>query len=188
MFTTPPSLLEQLRHLGASDAWEHFVKLYTPLLLHWARGLGLRQQDAEDLVQDVFLVLVQKLPQFRYDPNKSFRAWLRTVTLNKWKDRRPPPGRPRQVGSVPPAQQAILVSPELFEEAEYRQHVLGRALRLMQTDFEPMTWRAFWECVVAERPAKEVAAELGLSGPGAVYSATFRVMDRLRKELRGLLD
>ena len=32
-----------------------------------------------------------------------------------------------------------------------------------------------------------VAAELGLTA-GAVYAAKFRVLDRLRQELRGLLD
>src|SRR5665811_132490 len=39
-------------------------------------------------VQDVFTVLVRKLPAFRYDPHKTFRGWLRTVALNKWRDNR----------------------------------------------------------------------------------------------------
>ena len=39
----------------------------------------------------------------------------------------------------------------------------------------------------AERPPTQDAAELGLS-VGAVYAARFRVVDRLREELRGMLD
>jgi DNA-directed RNA polymerase specialized sigma24 family protein len=39
----------------------------------------------------------------------------------------------------------------------------------------------------AGRSATEVAAELGLS-VGAVYAAKFRVLNRLRRELHGLLD
>lgn len=45
------------------------------------------ESAASDLVQDVFLVLVQKLPEFQYDSKGSFRAWLKTVTLNKWRQR-----------------------------------------------------------------------------------------------------
>jgi DNA-directed RNA polymerase specialized sigma24 family protein len=38
-------------------------------------------------VQEVLLVLVPKLPEFTYDPEQSFRGWLRTITLNKWRQR-----------------------------------------------------------------------------------------------------
>ena len=38
---------------------------------------------------------------------------------------------------------------EAFWEAEYRQHVVVRALQVMQTDFEPQTWQACWELVTA---------------------------------------
>ena len=76
---------------------------------------------------------------------------------------------------------------EAWWEAEYRQHLTNRALRLMQADFQPATWQAFWEQVVVGRPAADVAAELGLT-PGAVYAARFRVLDRLRRELAGMLD
>jgi RNA polymerase sigma-70 factor (ECF subfamily) len=57
----------------------------------------------------------------------------------------------------------------------------------MQTDFQPTTWRACWEVAAVGRPATDVAAELGLS-VNAVYAACFRVLGRLRQELRGLLN
>jgi RNA polymerase sigma-70 factor (ECF subfamily) len=57
----------------------------------------------------------------------------------------------------------------------------------MQSDFEPATWKACWECVVNGRPAADVSAELGLS-VAAVYIARSRVLRRLRDELRGLIE
>src|SRR5438552_17277524 len=81
MYTTPVSLLERLHQPAADEAWQRFVKLYTPLLYHWACRVGLQGADAADLVQDVLTLLVQKLPEFKYDSQKSFRAWLRTVML-----------------------------------------------------------------------------------------------------------
>jgi RNA polymerase sigma-70 factor, ECF subfamily len=57
----------------------------------------------------------------------------------------------------------------------------------VQADFQPATWKAFWEQVVVGRPAKEVAAELRMS-TGAAYAAKFRVVDRLRQDLAGMLD
>jgi RNA polymerase sigma-70 factor (ECF subfamily) len=74
-----------------------------------------------------------------------------------------------------------------FWEEEYRQHLVGRALQLMQADFQPTTWKACWELVVAGKPAPRVAAELGIT-TGAVYAAKFRVLSRLREELRDLMD
>src|SRR4051812_1055658 len=84
---TPVSLLQRLRQPGAHRAWERFVELYTPLLYYWSRRMALQPHDAADLVQDVFAVLLLKLPEFRYDDNRSFRGWLRAVTVNKWRER-----------------------------------------------------------------------------------------------------
>src|SRR5262245_11991856 len=86
MHTTSISLLERVRQPTEREAWTRFVELYTPLLYYWACRLGMQEPDAADLVQDVFTVLVQKLPSFSYDASKSFRSWLRTITYNKWRD------------------------------------------------------------------------------------------------------
>ena len=88
MLSTPASLLERLRRPEPGQAWEQFVRMYTPLLCQWARRLGLQDHDVADLVQDVMVRLHQKLPEFVYDPAKSFRAWLRTVLINQWRNQR----------------------------------------------------------------------------------------------------
>jgi RNA polymerase sigma-70 factor (ECF subfamily) len=188
MDTTPASLLERLRQPAQKDTWERFVQLYTPLLCTWARRLGLHGEDVADLVQEVFTVLVQKLPVFRYDPQQRFRGWLWTILCNKCreKQRRPPLTANAPAGEPLPEP----VSPDNtieLDEAEYRQYLTRRALELMQAEFEPATWKAFWEYVVHERPAAEVAQELGMT-ENAVYLTKGRVLRRLRDELQGLLD
>ena len=164
------------------------MQLYTPLLFHWARKLGLSADDAADLVQEVLVLLVQKLPEFNYDRERSFRGWLRTVTLNKWRDS-------RRLRRVPLAEESAAGLPDAedhdaaaaFEEAEYQQYVVKQALELMQAEFQPETWKACWEYMIAGKPAEAVARELGLT-VNAVYLAKSRVLSRLREELAGLLD
>jgi RNA polymerase sigma-70 factor (ECF subfamily) len=185
---TPASLLERLRQPGQEHSWARLVELYTPLLYGWARRAGLQDQDAADLVQDVFTILVRKLPEFVYDHQRSFRAWLRTLLMNRWRDaRRQRAARPAEVCDADLDDLAASASDVLFEETEYRQQVVGRALRLIQPEFREATWKAWTEHGLAGRPAAEVARELGLT-MGAVYTAKCRVLSRLRRELEGLLD
>jgi RNA polymerase sigma-70 factor (ECF subfamily) len=186
MNTTSITLLERLRRPGEHDAWPRFVRLYTPLLYSWARRLGLPAADAADLVQDVLLVLVQKLPEFSYDPRKSFRGWLRTIALNKYRERcRRPTTLPLEANGA--GEPTTDDGAAAFEEAEYHRHLVQSALKVMHAEFEPATLTACWEFVVSGRPAAQVAAELGVS-VDVVYGAKSRVLRPLRQELDGLLD
>lgn len=72
MLITPASLLYKLQKQDEPTAWERFIAIYTPLLYHWAKQLGQQDSDSADLVQDVFLILWRKLPEFEYDPGKKF--------------------------------------------------------------------------------------------------------------------
>jgi RNA polymerase sigma-70 factor (ECF subfamily) len=187
MHTTPPSLLERLRRPGDRQAWDRFVELYAPLIYFWACRTGLQAEDAADLAQDVFAALLEKMPGFVYDPGKSFRAWLRTLVLNRWRDR-----RRRDTAAVRRVEAAPLdevPAPEVegFWEEEHRRHLAAHALRLMQAEFQPSTWQACWEVVARGRAPAAVAAEMGLS-LAAVYTARSRVLRRLRQEMAGLLD
>ena len=183
---TPASLLERLRQPDQADAWERFVQLYTPLLYYWTRRQGLQQADAADLVQEVFLILAQKMPHFQYDPGQSFRNWLRTITLNKLRERY------RKPQPVQAAEEALVGLADDHDaerpwEAEYQQQLVRRALEMLQGEFQPTTWQAFWQHGWLGRPAPEVAVELWLTAR-AVRAARLRVVCRLRQELAGLLD
>src|SRR5262245_33973931 len=79
MHETPVSLLERLCRSPDEPHWERFVALFTPILARWSHRLGVPAADTEDLLQEVFTLLFRKLPEFHYDPSKSFRAWLWTV-------------------------------------------------------------------------------------------------------------
>jgi RNA polymerase sigma-70 factor (ECF subfamily) len=186
MHSTPGSLLERLREPRDQASWARFVDLYTPLLFHWARRAGLQEQDAADLIQDVFRVLVQKLPTFTYDHQRSFRGWLHTVLLNQWRT-----SLRRRTTEVPLEDMGTLLTQpgeqDAYIEKEYRSYLIKRALQMMQTDFQPLTWQACWQHVACDRPAAAVAAELGMTVK-AVYLAKARVLRRLRQELQGLFD
>lgn len=193
MHTTSVTLLLRLKDGGDEADWRRFTNLYTPLLYYWATRNGLQQSDAADLVQDVLVLLVKKLPEFAYDKKGSFRGWLRTVTLNRLRDlqrRRVEAtlGEATLDEGTPPVDQAADQDDrDTFWEVEYRQHLVARALEIMRDSFEPNTWKACWEMVVNGKKASQVGADLGLS-EGAVYVAKSRVLKRLRKELEGLWD
>lgn len=181
---TPASLLERLHQAGDQEAWSRLVELYLPLVCYWARRAGLQDADVADLSQEVFAILYRTLPNFEYDGSKSFRNWLRTVTLNKWRElqRRRSELLFDDAGGV----NHVPGDAEDFWEAEHNSYLAARALQLMKSDFEERTWQACWAVVVEERPPAEVASDLGLSVAG-VYAAKSRVLRRLRQELAGLL-
>jgi RNA polymerase sigma-70 factor, ECF subfamily len=127
------------------------------------------------------------LPEFQYDPQKGFRNWLRTVTLNRWREIRRRQRQPATAGADALNDVPDSAVEQPFWEVEYRQHLARRLLEIMRNEFELTTWKACWECVVHSRPAADVGKELGIS-PGAVRMAKFRVLSRLRRELDGLLE
>lgn len=186
--STSRTLLERVR-LRDPHAWGRFVQLYGPTIYDWAQRSALQPHDAADIVQDVFQAVASHLEQFRRDrPGDSFRGWLRTVTANKIRDfyRRRPPATldpaalEARLAAMPPP-------PDDEPLDQHRARLARRALDLIETDFEPTSWRAFLATAVDGRSAADVARDLGLS-PAAVYKAKSRVLLRLRRELEGLLD
>lgn len=188
MHSTSINLLKRVREYRSESAWQRFVDLYTPLIFYWARGKGLSAEDASDIVQDVLSTLVLKLPEFEYDPNRRFRSWLKTMTLNRVTDlhRR---NRLISLQSDLDGLSRITVADDadLFVEAEYRSVIVNRALDLLQTEFHASTWQAFQMQVMDDQKASIVAEQLNLP-INAVYLAKSRILARLRQELDGLLD
>ena len=64
--------------------------------------------------------------------------------------------------------------------------LVRRALEMLEPEFEPHTWQAFWRMTVNGEKAREIGQEIGLP-PGAVRQAKFRVLSKLREYLEGEL-
>jgi len=183
MLTTSYSLLERLCQADMDgQAWDRFVALYTALLYRWARRWGLQAADASDVIQDVLVVLLRELPSYRPTPNVRFRSWLWAITRNRVRSlrrQRFPGSQGNSSGAEDPVAPDVLAEQEAAEELAL---LTRRAAELLQNDFQPATWQAFWKTAVEGRPGQEVAHELGMT-VGAVYAARFRVQQRLREEL-----
>jgi RNA polymerase sigma-70 factor (ECF subfamily) len=78
------TLIEKLSNLDDSCVWEKFFILYWGLLYNFCIRKGLNHEDAEDVIQDVVIVVVSKMPEFEYKPSKgTFRGWLYQITRRK---------------------------------------------------------------------------------------------------------
>lgn len=104
---TPKTLLKRISQLASDDdaaEWEAFVELYVPPLRHFVRWLQPEAQEADidDVLQDVFMRLVEVLREGGIDRSKGrFRAYLASMTRRILIDRyRAELARP-QTGTVP---------------------------------------------------------------------------------------
>ena len=187
MQSTSESLLLRLRGSKNEQAWQTFVELYTPLIFYWARRSGLKTNDAVDLVQDVLTLVFQKLPSFEYDKSRSFRSWLRTVTINRYRESL----RKKSIGAKPATESVLAqhMAPDAAQstwDLNYQQGLIRHAMNMLAEEFEPPTWKALRSYVIDGKSAKEAAALHGLS-VWTVYAAKARFMKRLRETVEGLL-
>lgn len=187
MTTTQTSLLLRLRTRQDSEAWNRFVKIYTPLVHYWVQGIGVEKSSVNDVVQEVFVVLLGKTSWLVQNRPNSFRSWLRTVTLNKCRDFYRKKGRKTEPKFLEKIEIAEGDPTKILTEIEYQKFVASTALKLMKDSFSEATWTACWKMVVDGKSAKEVSSEIGIS-ENAAYLARSRVIGRLRQELSGLWD
>ena len=80
----PDEILASRAQQGDRKAFEMLVGRHKePLYRLLRRYLG-NADEAYDLLQDTLITVWESLP--RYDPKRSFFAWIRTIALNKCRD------------------------------------------------------------------------------------------------------
>lgn len=169
-------------------AWQRFSDLYGPLVYSWARRAGLQDSDAADVTQDVFRAVAEGVSQYHKSrPGDSFRGWLWGIARHKiLSEFRRQATRPDMSAETLAELAARVPAAPAEDLAEELAAVARRALALLRTDFQPVTWQAFEQTVLHGRAAAAVAADLDLS-VGSVYTAKCRVLARLRQEMGDLL-
>jgi RNA polymerase sigma-70 factor (ECF subfamily) len=184
------SLLVRVQEMQP-DAWARLVDVFSPIIYRWARQAGLSGADSADVVQEVFASIARRISSFERQKEKgSFRSWLATITRNQIRDafrrkHKQPDGRG---GSTAMMKMMDTPGPELeaweatvsVENLESR--LPERVLSMVRADCDEKTWQAFWGTTIEEKPASQVADELGLS-IASVYQAKSRTLRRLRKRM-----
>lgn len=184
--TTRSSLLIRIRNRGDAQAWATFDDIYRPMLTRFALSLGLNRADADDVVQHCMSAVVDQLETFRYDREQGrFKAWLRTLVGNRVRDlwRK----RARTPASVEwehiPARDP---SPDRAFEQFWLEEHLRHCLRELRREVSSRDYRAFERYAIEQRPADEVAEELGISR-GNLHTIKWRLTERIAQKMKALL-
>jgi RNA polymerase sigma-70 factor, ECF subfamily len=191
--TTSVSLLERLRAAKPAESdWRRLHSIYLPLIRYWLGRIPNFSDDAEDLAQDVLVVLVREIPQFERHREGSFRAWLRLVTVNRLRTYRKQKRRRAPIGFDPTdtfIDQLADPTGDLAKEwdREHDRHVFDQLLAIVRPDFSAATWLIFQQFALEGFPAATVAANCGVT-VNAVIQAKARILRRLREEAGAFLD
>jgi len=170
-------LLVARARLGDAKAFETLVHEYTPRLLWFVRKLGLPDKDADDVLQESWLVAWSKLNRLRN--LRLFRSWLYGITRNKGMQRlASDESREVPVADIDPSDEPPEES--LFERYQpYLNQALGQ---LSLTHREILALR-FIEGMTYEELGQATGATLG-----TVKSRLHNAKHALRRELEVLTD
>jgi len=174
--------LKQTDNQPREIAWDQFSARYAPVIGAFARRLGARPQDVDDITQDVLLGFFLKSPTFVYDPTKGrFRGYLKVCTYRALHKRLGAAARlnDRPLDAVDPEEVAI---DQVWNDV-WEQQQLRRALEEVRETMGPTkTFRAFELYVVFDTPAQTVADRLEMH-INSVYRAKEQVTRLLQEKL-----
>ncbi len=167
-------------------AWNEFHQIYAPVIRGFARKLGVRRDDLDDLVQGVLTGFFAASPEFRYDPSQGrFRGYLKTCV---WRVFQRGVGKRLRIGGrsldeVDPAELQV----ESTWNDVWEHEKLQRALQTVRERYsvredKQRTFRAFEMTALLERPPQEVAAELQME-INSVNAAKSRISKAIKAEL-----
>jgi len=188
--TTSPLLLKRVADWADHPAWCEFFTSYDSLIRSWCRVYGLHDGTLDDLRQQIWIELADRMRTYQYDPGRTFRGWLRQFCHSRSVDLL----RKRRTELAhfvldQPADE-LLLAVDMFDCAEDAESESRRSLLLSQAEqvqhavkerVEPQTWQAFWRIAVEGCSFRETALALGMSY-AAVFAAHKRVGRMLRAE------
>lgn len=179
------ALVERARG-GDAAAFEKLVRQYDRPIFRVAQHITQNREDAEDIVQDVFLKAYNKLNQFQ--GNSKFSTWLTRIAVNESLMRLRKRKTSRTVSMDQDVQTEEGSIPRDFAdwtpdpEQQYSQSELGDILKKTIAGLSPGFRTVFTLRDIENLSTEETAQALGLSVP-AVKSRLLRARLQLRERL-----
>ena len=189
---TNHSLIQRVKDTRDDAAWNELMALYRPVVYRLARGRGLSHENAEDVIQNVFVSVSRSIQDWSTQPDgPRFRNWLGRVTRNAALNAvtRARPDRATGTSSVVEQLHAIPSQEQLTESLhqELRLESIRYAASQIKGEFSEKEWAVFCATTMDGRPAAEVAKSFQCS-IGTVYVYRCRVTARLREKASELAD
>ncbi len=185
---TRRSLLTRLKDWGDRAGWREFFDTYWRLIYSVAKRSGMRDEDANDLVQDVMVSVANEMPDFRYDREKgSFRGFLMRIVHRRIADfwRRGVAAR-KMTDSIEDQTDFVEPVTEDFTrqwDLEWKRHMLEVALQRVRASIKLRHYMIFEMAVLREVPVTEIKDTLGV-GLAMIYVTKHRVQRLVAAELR----
>ena len=189
---TSLSLLIAIRDRDNHQAWRRFMRLYQPVIISYAKHLGLTHDGAHDAAQETFAAFSAQLERYKREKGR-LCDWLRGIARNKIAAIRRQNRRGKVISDLSDGSRLIrnledpdsTASTKLWEEL-WQRAIYQDCLRIVRKEVNSQTYRAFYRCVMDEIKPAKVAVELDVE-PNIVHSAKHRVMQRIR-ELKNTLE
>jgi RNA polymerase sigma factor (sigma-70 family) len=189
-YSTRATLLLRLNTMNPARsqiAWQEFHERYAPVVAGFARNMGARPQEIDDVIQDIMLGFFAHSPTFVYDPAKGrFRGYLKVCTFRALRDRL----RNNAKFKAMPLEQVAEDDAQLDEawDESWSHELLNRATTNVRAEYENnKTFQAFQMHVLEARPVEEVAAALQMN-VASVYKAKQRITVAIHREFKALQD
>lgn len=194
LIRTRSSFLSRLKDLEDDQSWRHFFDTYWKLIYGVALKAGLRDVEAQEVVQETVIAVSRNIGTFKYDRSAcSFKSWLMTVTRsrisNQFRRRR----RDAPVLDTPEEQEGTAWLEQLPDEhgdalaklwdREWERNLMDAAIERVKRLVPAEQFQMFDFYVLREWPAEKVAATLGVSA-ARVYLTKHRITKLLKLELR----
>jgi RNA polymerase sigma-70 factor (ECF subfamily) len=185
---TTTQILEDLKDSNEALVWNTFRDHFYPVIVNFARSLGLSSTYAEDAAQEAMLTFLKAFRDGRYNREKGrLGSWVfgvaRRVILNFRKR------LPREYSVADNSTGTSFW--DMIEdegavkhtwETEWRRMALEKCLQQARREFDSKVFRAFELYAISEKSVAEVGQTLGMS-QNAIYIAKSRVLSRLRQLL-----
>ena len=185
------SLLGRLRKDPSDQAaWAELVEHYGGKIHSWCLRWGIQEADAQDVTQDVLVKLARAMQTFTYDPSRSFRAWLKTLTnhaLTDFLESRPTAGVGSGDSQIGHMLNTVEARTDLLGrlDEEFDRELLEVATTRVRLRVEPQTWEAFRLTALEGLSGAEAAGRIPMQ-VAQVYVAKRRVQKLLQEELKRL--
>ncbi len=196
---TRASLLARLKDRSDQASWKTFFDTYWGLIYHSAIKAGLNDMEAQDVVQETVLAVLQHMPRFQYDPRVgSFKNWLLQQTKwrigDQFRKRMPPAARlPRRTDPERPTDDETEFFPagvsgshfDRIWDEEWERNLFAVAIERVKQRVNLKHYQVFDLCALRGWGGGRVAAFLNISLP-SVYIIKHRVARLLRMEIESL--